>query len=163
MEIQRLKVIRTDQQSRKYIVEYKGTPWPVKQVPEQYDTEPPTEIDCVVRISERGTFIEQDYATLIRRHYDVGQEQIFDIVRVNRDNYELRDAWGYTAYAEKEFVVDTSITSKVRCLVESIAGKNPKVEIIEALPVESGGLTMHKLTIKNLLNNDDERVELVNG
>ena len=161
MESQPLKVLRTDQQSRKYIVEYNGTPWPVKQVPEQYDTEPPTEIDCVVRISERGTFIEQDYATLIRRHYDVGQEQIFDIVRVNRDNYELRDAWGYTAYAEKELVVDTSITSKVRCLVESISGKNPKVEIIEALPVESGGLTMHKLTIKNLLNNDDERVELV--
>ena len=66
----------------------------MKQVPEQYDAEPPSEIDCVVRISERGTFIEQDYASLIRQHYDVGQEQIFDIVRVNRDNYELRDAWG---------------------------------------------------------------------
>ena len=161
MEIQRLRITRTDQQSRKYIVDYKGMPWPVKQVPEQYDAEPPSEIDCVVRISERGTFIEQDYASLIRQHYDVGQEQIFDIVRVNRDNYELRDAWGYTAYAEKEFVVDTSITSKVRCMVESITGKNPKVEILEALPVESGGLSMHKPAIKNLLNSDDERIDLV--
>ena len=156
MESIKLKILRTDQQARSFIVEYNGAQWPVKQVPEQYGENPPVTIDCIVKTTSLGTYIEQNYSALISQHYKVGQEQIFDIVRANRDNYELLDAWGYTAYAERVFTIDTVITPKVRCRVKSISGKHPTVEILEALPLDTDGLTLHKESIRKVMNLPDD-------
>lgn len=126
--------------------------FPVKQVPEQYDENPPESISCTIKTSSYGIFIEQDYISLIKKHYDVGREQIFDIIRVQPDCYELIDSWGYTAYADREFNIDTSTTSKVRCIVKSINGKHPAVEILEVLPMETDGLVVHRDKIKKILS-----------
>lgn len=155
MESLELKILRTDRDAKKYYVDYNGVPWQVKQVPEQYGENPPEKIDCIVKTTQYGTYIEQNYITLIKKHYDVGQEQIFNIIRANKDNYELQDDWGYTAYAERVFNIDTVITPKVRCKVKAISSKHPTVEILEALPMETDGLTLHKESIKRIMGIDD--------
>lgn len=144
MESIELKVVRTDQQSRKFYVDFNGATWGVKQVPEQYGQDPPATITCVVKYTGKKTHLEQDYNVLLSKHYHVGQEQIFEIVRANNDYYELRDAWGYVAYAEREYAIDIIATPKARCRILQISGKHPDVKILEPLAPEVEGMTIHK-------------------
>lgn len=161
MESVKVKVVRVDQQSRRFIVEYNGSQWSVKQVPEQFDANPPEFINCVIKATATGTILEQDYVSLIKKHYDVGQEQVFEIVRSTQDSYELVDSWGYTAYADRLFNIDTNTTSKVSCRVKGIYGKNPSVEILEALPMDTNGLIVHKSEIKDALNVGDDFDDII--
>ena len=146
-------------QSRKYYVEYNGGTWGVKQVPEQYGQDPPATITCVIKYSNSNTYLEQDYSVLLAKHYHVGQEQIFDIVRANNDNYELRDAWGYVAYAEREYTIDTVATPKVRGRILRLNGKHPDVKILETLAPEVEGLIVHKPFFVEHLDLPDEMKE----
>lgn len=144
MESLELKVVRTDQQGRKFYVDFNGTTWGVKQVPEQYGQDPPATISCVVKYTGKKTHLEQDYNVLLSKHYHVGQEQIFDIVRANNDYYELCDVWGYVAYAEREYAIDIVATPKARCRILKLNGKHPDVKILETLAPEVEGMIIHK-------------------
>lgn len=144
METLQLRVSRADSKSRKFYVEYKDRQWPVKMVPEQYDENAPETLACVVTVDSDGTHIEQDIPTLIRRHYSEGDEQVMELTRVTSEVYELTDAWGYRAVAEKQVVLDPTLTKRVRCRVVAIAGRAARVEVLETLKGGEGSFFAYR-------------------
>lgn len=137
-----LKVARVDELAKTYVVEYEDKMYRVHMVPEQLGKGNPGEIVCTIEKSQNSYIITQDMETLLRRHYQEGDEVVYRIEKVTSSYYFLKDEYGYSTYLGTKYKINPTITPKLRCRIKSINSKRVNVELVEKISLERSQFTI---------------------
>lgn len=126
----RLKVVDRIEEQHKFIVEYEGARYAVREIPFQHDEAQPEEVDCVIKLDtdKRVVEIKQDYRPYLVKFYRPGLSYDF---RVRADHstsgyYEVMDDYGF--YTRISKCPPLKVGGRVRCRVLKIGAFQLELE-----------------------------------
>lgn len=137
------RVVRTDESSHEFVVEYDGRFFRVPQQPFQREREQPQTLKCYAEETPQGgRHLRQDLESLIREFYTEGDEAEFRIQRAIGNYYIVEESHGFTAKIPHELIPNPALTPHLKCRIERMNAYGMKVELVEKRQLSEKGFSI---------------------
>lgn len=138
-----VKVVRTDESSHEFIVEYDDRFYRVPQQPFQREREQPQVLKCYVEETPQGgRHLRQDLESLIRKFYTEGDDAEFRIQRAIGNYYIVEESHGFTAKIPHDLIPNPALTPHLKCRIERMNAYGMKVELVEKRQLSEKGFSI---------------------
>lgn len=139
----KVKVLRTDEEEHKYIVELNERIYQVNQFAFQRKLPQPQFLDCIASVTPRGgIYVQQDTELLMNQHHQIGDTVNFKIKFTLGDYYQLEDDYGFTAMLSRDTIINAALTPMLRCRITDIRPKYMEVKLVEALGADKSEFSL---------------------
>lgn len=150
------KVLRTDEEEHKFIIEVENNIYRVPQLAFQRRQPMPESLDCLMISTHLGkVFICQDIERLMREKYQENDEVNFKIKLTLTDYYQLEDEYGFTAMLKRDTSINSALTPMVKCRIMKFKQKFMEVTLIEVLGADKSEFSLSEKEFSDIIGEED--------
>lgn len=145
------KVLRSDDEEHKFIIEWEGKIYKIAQLAFQRRLPLPDFLDCKLLTTSNGKiFISQNIDLLMRSYYHENEEVDFKIKLTLTDKYQLEDQYGLTAMMDRETNINAALTPRVRCRIVKFRQNYMEVKLVEVLGAEKSEFSLSEKDLQEI-------------
>lgn len=145
------KVLRSDEEEHKFIIEWEGKIYKIAQLAFQRRLPLPDFLDCKLLTTSNGKiFISQNIDLLMRSYYHENEEVDFKIKLTLTDKYQLEDQYGLTAMMDRETNINAALTPRVRCRIMRFRQNYMEVKLVEVLGAEKSEFSLSENDLQEI-------------
>ncbi len=145
------KVLRSDEEEHKFIIEWEGKIYKIAQLAFQRRLPLPDFLDCKLLTTSNGKiFISQNIDLLMRSYYHENEEVDFKIKLTLTDKYQLEDQYGLTAMMDRETNINAALTPRVRCRIVKFRQNYMEVKLVEVLGAEKSEFSLSEKELQEI-------------
>ncbi len=145
------KVLRSDEEEHKFIIEWEDKIYKIAQLAFQRRLPLPDFLDCKLLTTSNGKiFISQNIDLLMRSYYHENEEVDFKIKLTLTDKYQLEDQYGLTAMMDRETNINAALTPRVRCRIVKFRQNYMEVKLVEVLGAEKSEFSLSEKDLQEI-------------
>lgn len=141
MEKVEARVLRVDEDSHKFIVEYRDRQFRISQFKYQYHQDLPPTVHCIYEEHPDGRVnMRQDTEYNVRQFYAEGDFAVCTVVNVHSRQILLEEERGFVAVMPLRNDISRATTQKLLCKIEKIGSVYMQVSLSKALNTKSNDM-----------------------
>lgn len=161
MEKVEARVLRVDDDSHKFVVEYNDRQFKISQFKYQYHQELPATLHCVYEQHPDGRAnIRQDIEYNVRQFYKEGDFAVCTVQNVHSRQIILEDEHGFTAVMPLRNDISRATTQKLLCQIAKIGNIYMQVTLSKALSTKSNDMPSLTQSLTGLSAHSDVAEQL---
>ncbi len=157
------KFVSLDTETGKIHVTYKNKRYVLPVLPFQEESSFADKVFCTLgQLPSGKPYLQLDYEKYIREKYNENDEADFRIISTRSNYYELRDErYGLKTKIAKQRSINPALSTRVRCRITNIKGRNISVTLADDADYEKNSLSnLYNLLAAQFQTDDDRTARL---